>query len=117
MIIISQQQMDALGQKSQTHFETRMIEHLRHTFPQQAIRHDDTVLRYFVRASIEMCRTFAIVTEFDVQRFIEYVAIYGRDFPRRADMPWVAKILNDQELTGRLKMDQIDEHDALLMHR
>ena len=92
-------------------FETRMAAHLRAAFPAATQAMPDPELRAAIRTGMAEAAAYDVVVEEDIQRYLGYMMIYGRDFDRRADTSWAGDILRIENLDGSLKMDRIDEHD------
>ncbi|MDD5298328.1 MAG: hypothetical protein PHU46_15605 [Rhodocyclaceae bacterium] len=117
MLTVSRKQMDVLGKSMQDRFERRMVAHLRHSFPERTKTHGDEVLQNFVQAGLARCRPYGVVNELDAQRFLDYMVIYGPEFDQKPDTAWAGLILDDPNLTGTQKMDQIDDYDMFAMNR
>ncbi len=98
--------MRVLGEARTRHFEDRMADHLRMRFAHAGFDRDDPALRDFILESIRLARTFGLEHEYDLRRFIEFRAEYGRESHL---LGWAARILNDPTLSGCGKMEQIDD--------
>jgi hypothetical protein len=48
----------------------------------------------------------------DVRRYLECMALYGRDFDTGEETAWAGRILRDKSLTGTLKMDRIADYET-----
>jgi hypothetical protein len=117
MITITQEQMAALGQTMRERFEMRMVAHLRQAFPAMTAGREQPLLLEFVRAGMACAHPYGVVFEYDLQRYLDYMMIYGHDFDLRPDCAWAGTILNAPDMTGSQKMDQMDDYDMFVMNR
>jgi hypothetical protein len=109
--------MHVLGAGMRSGFEKRTLSHLRSTFPDlTAGRVDEEILR-FVRLGVDRSASYGIVIERDVERFIEYMVLYGPRFDADPRYAWAAKLLSAQALSGTAKMDRIDNYDQFVLGR
>jgi len=105
MLVIRNEQMRILRLGQLQRFEDDMTAHLIRRFAGKPVVEDADRLRAFVREGINHAGKYGIVSQFDVQRFLEFRAEYGADFH---SIPWIAKVLNDSTLSGCGKMDRLD---------
>jgi hypothetical protein len=96
-------------------FEQRMTDHLRATFPDETRGHTDGELAARIRDGIASAGRHGVLGESDVQRYLEYTLIYGADFDRT--VPWAARILATEGVSGSKKMEWIDAHDQFGVDR
>lgn len=99
MLTISQAQIEAFAQVARLEYENRMVEYLKERFSLA-----DEGLPRMVHEGIDQALGFNIISEGDVQRYLECLAQHGRGFP---ELPWSRSILTDIEDTGTQKMDRI----------
>jgi hypothetical protein len=107
--IIRNEQMKAFGRAMEQRFAERMLRRLRRNYSSRIAQLSDEEVRGLIRQAIETSRKYGMVTETEVARYLNYVISYGAEFDRTED--WAAAILNTAGLTGRQKLDRIDEYD------
>ncbi|MFO1350305.1 MAG: hypothetical protein U1F68_06340 [Gammaproteobacteria bacterium] len=89
-------------------FETRMVRHLRETFPDRTEKVSNDKLRDVVKAGMQKAEHYGIEFEDDVRRFLEYLVIYGARLDSKPSTRWLGAILRRQDIDGTHKMDLID---------
>jgi hypothetical protein len=85
-------------------YEERMARHIAADFPADFEKLGDKV-GDFIRQGIEKAGSYGIETESDVSRYIDLMLKYGADFESLDTMKWAAAILEDENISGRAKMD------------
>ena len=115
IVIVRQEQIDRMGESMQRGFEIRMIAHLRATFPQPTRQQTDDQMTAFVRLGSNRSRPYGITAEGDVQRYLEYMVMYGPEFD--TSCAWASEILNTEGISGTKKMDWIDDYDQFVLNR
>jgi hypothetical protein len=99
MLIIRKEQMQVLEQAAFGGFEDRMVVHLQRFFPEQYAALDDDGMRETVRYGIEWAKSYSIVDERDVCRYIDLMIVFGRHFDTSPETLWAGRILNQESLT------------------
>lgn len=114
LLQITKQQMELFEAKQRRRFEDEVIARLRENFGPllQAHQLDDAKLRLVISRGIERAERYRILSEYDVRRFIEYAFEYGGHFE---SLPWVAPVLNAEDLAGDEKMDRLDAISAFTL--
>jgi hypothetical protein len=113
MLRIRREQMQILGAAMQRSFELRMLAEFRaDARPVAENMSDDEVLRT-ITLGIEAASQYGIVNEPDVQRYLEYMFIYGAEFDTDPEKERLAEILLS-DIVGNKKMDRIDEYHLTL---
>ena len=95
---------------------TRIAEHLQERFPGIIAEQDEITLRGLIHHGLAKAETYSITDEYDVRRYVEYMILYGTAFDTDPQMLWVRKFLCDTDLTGREKMDRIDDYDTFILN-
>ena len=95
MLTIRKEQMDAFSHAALRIFECRMVAHLNRHFPKRCAKLGEDGVREWIRYGIERARTYGIVSERDVCKYIDVMFVYGRDFDTDRRRPWAGQILND----------------------
>jgi hypothetical protein len=117
VLTITPEQMQAFAPVMRSGFEKRMVAHLRATFPRlTAGRPDDNILR-FVRFGLERSAAYNVIIERDVERYLEYMVLYGPQFDTDPRYAWAAEVLSVPEARGTAKMDRIDQYDQFVLGR
>ena len=117
MLTVTPKQMQAFAAMMRSGFEKRMVAHLRSTFPKlTSARPDEDILR-FVRFGVERSAAYGIAIERDVERYLEYMVLYGPRFDTDPRYAWASKVLNTAETSGTAKMDRIDDYDQFVLGR
>ena len=109
MITLRDAHLDAFQRVSLKQFEDRMVEHLRNDFADRTKDRSEPDLRNLVRDSIAKAKTYGVVAESDVQRFIDCRMIHGLKFDTAKETNWAGQILRTPSLTGSGKMDHVEK--------
>ena len=112
MLIIRKEQMEALEQAVLEGFEDRMVVHLQGFFPGRCAELGDDGMREMVRYGMERAKSYGIVNELDVCRYIDLMIFFGRDFDTDPETPWAGRILSMESLTDpTAKIDRLYEEE------
>lgn len=79
-------------------FEERAIAGLRERAPDQCAKLGDAELANLVRYGAERAKSYGIVAEPDVCKYLGVMLQLGSDFDRNPQYPWAARTLNDAGL-------------------
>lgn len=90
MLIIRSSQMEVLADSLQGEFLRKCERHLSRSFDACA-RMSASELRTFVEQGVARARSYGIDTERDLCRYLNLVAVLGRDFDLK--LPWARKTL------------------------
>lgn len=110
MLIIRNEQREAFRLYMREKFERRMSAHLQSRFPEQTNDMTEQSMSDFIRSGITKAEGYQIVTEGDVQRFLEYMCTLGADFDINSETSWAAEILGNEHIDGSEKIDRIEEY-------
>jgi len=113
MLQIRKQQMAVFAKVMRQRFEDRMVAHLRRKFHADFAESPEPELRSLVKTAIEKAATYDVVTEDDVQRYLERMARYGAGFDKDRAFSWAGEILRTKEIDGTEKMDRIEDYEVL----
>ncbi|MBZ5626545.1 MAG: hypothetical protein LAQ69_48870 [Acidobacteriia bacterium] len=100
MLVIRQQQMAAFAQAAVKSFDDRVVIHLNKFFPEQCGTLGEPQLREFIRYGVERANTYGIVAERDVCKYIDLMAVFGRDFDTDPRLRWAGVILGTKQNFG-----------------
>jgi len=115
MLRIRKEQMDAFSQAAARSFEDRMVEHLTEFFPEQCEALGEPETREAIQHGINRAKTYGIISERDVCKYIDLMFTFGRDFDEDAELPWAGRILNDDEfVNASVKTDRL--YDVAMRH-
>jgi hypothetical protein len=109
MLRISRAQMREFQRLARLEFARRATVKLRAEFGQELESVDDEELLLKVNEGIEKADSYGIDDEYDVERFLRYAVMYGREFGVSVDTAWVGKILDDGRSSATTRMNRIDE--------
>lgn len=115
MLRIRKEQNDALAEYMLSEFVKRVMVHLRAEYPQETQPMNDEELRDFVEDGIQKAEGYNIELEDDVQEFIEFMVVYGPKFDNDPKFRWAKQILDNNDLDGSEKMDEIGQKEAFLL--
>lgn len=115
MVIIRKEQMEVLSKNMVNQFVDNTLIHLRTIFPDQTQDMTDQQLRDMIQAGINEAESYEITDEVDVERFLECIVRYGRDYDTDPKTSWAGEILRDESLTGMEKMNQINDYELFVL--
>ncbi len=113
MLIIRRAQIEALEGWARLQLEQRLGLHLRNRFPAACRDLDADGLRALIQHGIGRAEAYGVQSEYDVGRFLEFVAMYGRSFDSDPRIPWAGEVLRRSDLSGTEKMDRLDSYDLV----
>jgi hypothetical protein len=117
MFQIRQEHVDAIALMQQRDFEERMNAHLREAFAQETEGVADEQMLGLIRLGIKRAASYGIELEADVERYLEYMVMYGANFDTDRKYPWAGETLRREDVPGNVKMDWIDEYDQFSANR
>jgi hypothetical protein len=111
MIVLRQDQLDALGVVVSQTFADRVAAHLRRHFPRQVAELGDD-LRGFVEQTIERAGSYGFTTQQAVCRYAGIACVFGRDFDQRLE--WPKRLLqSDADPSRRIDLLVAEARDRL----
>jgi glucose-6-phosphate 1-dehydrogenase len=108
MLVIRDEQIEALDESMLRSFRNHMVSHLRKACPERTSGMSDEELRALIQGGIDRAESYEIFEDEDVRRFLEYMLILNPDFDQDSSFPEIQEILNDEEMDGTEKMDEVD---------
>jgi hypothetical protein len=93
MLTIRKQQMAAFERAESKKFEDRMVIHLKKFFPGQCAALGESKLPETIRYGIKRAAAYGVTAERDVNRYIDLMIVFGRDFDTDQRFSWAGKIL------------------------
>ncbi|MDY6992596.1 MAG: hypothetical protein SVR94_08340 [Pseudomonadota bacterium] len=111
MLVIRSEQVEVLELYMVEQFEARMRVHLRRVFAEELEGVSEEELREQIRLGVERARSYQIMQQSDVQRYLECMVVYGWKFDTTE---WAKVILHRENWDGEMKMDEIEQHEFRL---
>jgi len=108
MLVIRDEQIEALDESMLRSFRNRMVSHLRTACPEGTSGMSDEELRVLIQGGIDKAESYEIFEDDDVRRFLEYMLILKPDFDQDSSFPEIQETLTHEEMDGTEKMDEID---------
>jgi hypothetical protein len=105
IIELQRAQMQTMASHCCNHFERRLLQHLRKSFPDETQEKSDKMLFERTRHAVRKAGKYGIEMESDVVRFVDLTFLLGADFDSSPETPWASEILNDKTLTGSQKAE------------
>jgi hypothetical protein len=98
MFNIRKEQLDALSEASLKNYENRMVIHLNKFFQPQCKLLGDAKLRETIHYGIARAKSYAIISERDVCKYIDLMLAFGRDFDKDPNYSLAQQILTDKAI-------------------
>jgi hypothetical protein len=98
MIRIRREQKQAIAAGNRKDFEDRMVAHIRKFFPKHYEELKEENTRLLVDHEIDRAKSWGIVAERDVCKYIDLSLVFGPDFDTDGKQPWAAEILTDKRI-------------------
>ena len=109
MLTIRTEQMQAFAAVQRQNFVKTMTTHLLKEFRDEITgvlgTCDEPAVRAFVSHGIDSAFGYGIEDEDDVSSLVEIQAELGTGFETRPGFEWAAKLLNNQRLTSKVKLE------------
>ncbi len=106
MLVIRKEHKEAFARAQVNDFVSRMVKHLRSSFPDKTQQTPDPQLRMFVRRAIANARKYDIVRECDVARYLDLMMTHSPDFDRNAR---AQTVLRKTDVDAEGKLNRLDE--------
>ena len=94
MLVIRDDQIEAINRLTMKNFEDRMVSHLKEFFPEDCQQLGETQVRETIRHGVQQASKYEVVTERDVCKYVDLLFTFGRDFDKDPQLPWAKRILN-----------------------
>jgi hypothetical protein len=116
-MIIRDEQLDAFRAARAASFEQRLFLHLHKYFPERCAVMGGEAVRHSIRRGVARARSYGIICERDVARFLNHVYFLGPDFDTDPKYPWAQDILRDPAIPPSSKMQRLSSRTAGEMAR
>jgi hypothetical protein len=107
MLVIRQEQMEALRKDRLEQFEARMVAHLKQLMPERCATLGDEAMRHDIRHGMARAAAYDITAERDVARYLELALRLGRDFDSSPSTPWARPILVDRSSSAENRLRRL----------
>ena len=109
MLIIGDEQIDALQRIAMKDFERRMVRHLKDFFPEKTEHASEEQARAFIGHAISRAKEYGIVKERDVARYVILSTLFGAHFDSEKRYRWAKQILKRIDLDAEAKLQALFE--------
>jgi hypothetical protein len=111
MLIIGDEQLDALKRIARKDFERRMLRHLKDFFPGKTggASASEEQARAFIAHAISRAKEYGIVKERDVARYVILATLFGARFDSEKRYRWAKQILKRIDLDAEAKLQALFE--------
>ena len=93
MLTIRTQQLAVFARAETKKFEDRLLIHLNRFFPKPSRALGEPKLRETIRHGIKRAASYGITAERDVYKYVDLMAVFGRDFDTDPRLPWAGETL------------------------
>lgn len=109
MLIIGDEQLDALKRIAGKDFERRMLRHLKGFFPEDGGSASEEQARAFIAHAVSRAREYGIVRERDVARYVILATLFGARFDSEKRFRWAKQILKRIDLDAEARLQAFFE--------
>lgn len=107
MLLIRDEQLSALRGVRQKEYEKRLASHLRKHFAEACDELGEEGLRDAVSYGIKRAKSYGIMVERDVVKYLNLMFVFGRDFDTDPRFPWAASMLHSEDYGPTLRINQV----------
>jgi hypothetical protein len=105
MLVIREEQMEVLREYMRRRFEDRMVAHFREFWTEECDAMGEESVRQMIRKGSERAAAHGITKEYDIARYVNIMFALGPDFETDPATEWAGRVLSDEELGPRPRMD------------
>lgn len=109
MLTIRREQMEVFAAYARRSFEQRMVRHLARRGAFAHTRRTQAEWLALVRTGIATAKSYRVVAERDVARWVELMALLGEDFAEQPELKWAKAILEDAALSPSLRVQLLHQ--------
>jgi hypothetical protein len=113
MLTVRPEQMKIFSLQETAKFEDWMAAHLQRFFPKWCSGQDENNVRLTIRYGIGRAAAHGLTAKKDVCKYIDHMAVFGRDFDTDKRYPWAARALNSKRVPSakiRLLAEAAQKH-------
>jgi hypothetical protein len=107
MLIIRESQMAALRRDRIARFDYKALAHVRKYFPEQCAAVGDDIALAYVREGLARARSYGLISEYDLLRFLNVMFTLGSDFDSNRQYAWVRPVLDNRAAPATTRMNEI----------
>src|SRR5215213_5083858 len=104
MLVIRQEQIDALIKGSDEEFVECLVGHVREEFPEKTGERDDETLRAMVKGGIERAENHGFTTAEDITSFISIMFEIAPNFD---EQPQIRAVLDDEKFAPEDRIERL----------
>ena len=109
MLIIRKEQMVVLERYARANFEKQALKRLRSTHFKRTKDQSDVDLGKLISSGIDKAIGYGMKEQPDIQRFLDYIILFGVDFDDDPEREWMREVLEDDSLEGGDKIAWLDD--------
>lgn len=110
MLILRKEQLEAFEAAQRQAFYRDVLKRTREEQPELCSTRTDDANLALIEWAAEKAPALGLIQRADIERYARFVLQHGQDYEAQESCAWAVAILNDVELIGVQKLDQIDEH-------
>lgn len=104
---MSDAHMQSFSGQQQDRFTNEMLDYLKKYYPAKMTTLGEAAARQQITTGITKAKSYHILLEEDVARYIQFMFAMAPDFDDSKQTPWARPILSDHRLLATAKLDQI----------
>lgn len=108
---ISEAHLAAFSAQQRERFVREMIVYLKEVYPDETKKLGDGKLREIIATGIDKSKSYDILLERDVARYIEFMIAIAPDFDVSPKTPWAKEILLWRNRPANIRLDQIERRE------
>ncbi len=108
-MIIRKEQMMVFEQYARASFEKRAMEQLRSIHFERTEDLSDVNLGKLISSGIDKAIGYGMKEQPDIQRFLDYIILFGINFDEDPAREWMREVLEDKSLEGGDKIAWLDD--------
>jgi hypothetical protein len=103
MLTIRHEQVQKFSEVSSKQFEDHMLAHLHKFFPAKIKAMNEAKIREMIHYGLKRAEGYKFINKSELCKFIDLMAVFGRDFDLSPQHAWAAQILNDKNVKGPVR--------------
>jgi hypothetical protein len=107
MPTIRPDQWQTLHATRQTALQANLMARFRELWAAQAEQLGDEAVRDWIDHAVQASRQYGLTLELDVRRYLDIMAVLGRDFDKDTRYPWASAVLADAALRPSTRIDKL----------
>ncbi|MFH0727541.1 MAG: hypothetical protein V2B19_14525 [Pseudomonadota bacterium] len=112
MLVIREEQIEALAAAVAGGFETELVKHIKNFAPRHSAVVGAEGIRETVRRGMERARTYGFTNRGPSRFFVELMVMFGSQFDTDPLLPWAEGVLNNESIKNQMERADI-LHEAM----